>query len=58
MPWSSISPMDRKTQFIADYIRHALSLTELCACAMTSFAKPLTNGLHAINKNARADCSK
>ena len=30
MPWSSASLMDLKTQFIADYLRRALSLTELC----------------------------
>lgn len=31
MPWRSSSPMDQKTQFIADYLRHTLSFTELCA---------------------------
>ncbi len=31
MPWSQMSPMDQKTQFIADYLRHLLSITELCA---------------------------
>jgi putative transposase len=30
MPWSQTSPMDQRTQFIADYLRHALSFTELC----------------------------
>jgi putative transposase len=30
MPWSHISPMDPKTQFIADYLRGHLSITELC----------------------------
>lgn len=30
MPWSQTSPMDQKTQFIADYIRQVLSMTELC----------------------------
>ena len=30
MPWSYSSPMDQKTQFIADYLRRTLSLTELC----------------------------
>jgi putative transposase len=29
MPWSQTSPMDRKTQFIADYLREVLSITEL-----------------------------
>jgi putative transposase len=31
MPWSHTSPMDQKTQFIADYLRDRLSMTELCA---------------------------
>jgi putative transposase len=31
MPWNSSSPMDQKTQFIADYLRHTLSFAELCA---------------------------
>lgn len=30
MPWSQTSPMDQKTQFIADYLRRSLSFTELC----------------------------
>ena len=30
MPWSQTSPMDQRTQFIADYLREALSVTELC----------------------------
>jgi putative transposase len=30
MPWSQLSPMDQKTQFIADYLRCSLSITELC----------------------------
>ena len=30
MPWSYSSPMDQKTQFIADYLRQALSVSELC----------------------------
>ena len=30
MPWSQLSPMDQKTQFIADYLRRSLSVTELC----------------------------
>src|ERR1041384_7882727 len=31
MPWKESSPMDQKTQFIADYLRLTLSFTELCA---------------------------
>lgn len=30
MPWSQTTPMDQKTQFIADYLRQTLSMTELC----------------------------
>ncbi len=30
MPWRETSPMDQKTQFIADYLRDSLSITELC----------------------------
>src|SRR5436305_13697275 len=30
MPWRAASPMDQRTQFIADFLRDALSLTELC----------------------------
>lgn len=31
MPWSQTSPMDQRTQFISDYLRDVLSVTELCA---------------------------
>ena len=30
MPWSQATPMDQKTQFIADYRGEDLSITELC----------------------------
>lgn len=30
MPWSETSPMDQRTQFIADFLRGLLSHTELC----------------------------
>lgn len=30
MPWSQTTPMDQRTQFIADFLRHSLSITELC----------------------------
>lgn len=30
MPWSVSSPMDQRTQFIADYLRDTLSISELC----------------------------
>ena len=31
MPWSQTSPMDQRTQFIADFLRDSLSMSELCA---------------------------
>ncbi len=31
MPWSQTTPMDQKTQFIADYLREIFSFAELCA---------------------------
>jgi putative transposase len=31
VPWSETTPMDQKTQFIADYLRECQSMTELCA---------------------------
>jgi putative transposase len=30
MPWKEELPMDQKTQFISEYLRYSLSLTELC----------------------------
>jgi putative transposase len=30
MPWSETTSMDQKTQFIADYLREILSVSELC----------------------------
>jgi putative transposase len=30
MPWSEITPMEQKVQFIADYLRETYSITELC----------------------------
>ncbi len=30
MPWSHTSPMDQRTQFIADFLRESLNITELC----------------------------
>ena len=30
MPWSDTTTMDQKTQFIADYLREVLSISELC----------------------------
>lgn len=30
MPWKETSPMDQRTQFIADFLRETISVTELC----------------------------
>jgi len=30
MPWRQTSPMNQRTQFIADFLRQTLSITELC----------------------------
>ena len=30
MPWRDATAMDQRTQFIADYLRDALAITELC----------------------------
>jgi putative transposase len=30
MPWRDASPMDQRTQFIADHLRESLSITDLC----------------------------
>lgn len=30
MPWSETSPMDQRIQFIADFLRESLPVTELC----------------------------
>lgn len=30
MPWKETSPMEQRTQFIADFLRETLSVTELC----------------------------
>ena len=30
MPWNQTSPMDQRTQFIADFLRDCLSVSELC----------------------------
>jgi hypothetical protein len=29
MPWRDTSPMDQRTQFIADHLRDSLTITEL-----------------------------
>jgi hypothetical protein len=38
MPWSEASPMDQRTQFIADHLRDLGSITELCARVPTDIS--------------------
>ncbi len=47
MPWSQLSPMDQKTQFIANYLRQSLSVTELCEHYGIGCARAGTSGLSA-----------
>src|SRR5579885_3622031 len=30
MPWSQTTPMDQKVQFVSDYLRHELAMSDLC----------------------------
>ena len=46
MPWSETSPMDQKTQFIADYLRRSLSISELC----TNYGISRKNGYKWIDR--------
>ena len=48
MPWSETSPMDQKTQFIADYLRATLSISGAVRSATASAARPATSGSIAI----------
>ena len=41
MPWKEASPMDQRTQFIADYLRESLSITELCGMYGVTRARAL-----------------
>jgi hypothetical protein len=43
MPWSQTMPRDQRVQFIADYLRNTLSMTELCD-RTTSAEKRAING--------------
>jgi len=49
MPWSQTSPMDQRTQFIADFLRQVLSITELCDLYGVS-RKTADRSLPATNK--------
>jgi hypothetical protein len=39
MPWREASPMDQRTQFIADHLREVWSITELCASQLRDLAQ-------------------
>jgi len=51
MPWREASPMDQRTQFIADHLRDVLSITELCALYGISRRRG-TNGSTATSATA------
>jgi putative transposase len=60
MPWSHTSPMDQNTQFIADYRRDRLSMTELCALYSVSrktgytwVDRALTHGPQGLEERSR-----
>jgi putative transposase len=60
MPWRQTSPMDQKTQFIADYLRDRLSVTELCALYGVSrktaykwIDRSLTHGPQGLEERSR-----
>jgi putative transposase len=60
MPWSQTSPMDQKTQFIADYLRDRLSVTERCALygvsrksGYTWIDRDLTHGPQGLAERSR-----
>lgn len=53
MPWSQTSPMDQRTQFVADYLRASLSTTDLCALYVGCHARLGISGLIATFAKAR-----
>ena len=64
MPWSHTSPMDQKTQFIADYLRDRLSVTELCerygVSRKTGYKwvdRYLTHGPQGLEERSRRPCT-
>jgi putative transposase len=64
MPWRHTLPMDQKTQFIADYLRKTLSITELCALYGVSrktgykwIERYLTSGPSGLEDRSRKPCS-
>jgi putative transposase len=65
MPWRHTSPMDQKIQFIADYLRRTLSITELCALYGVSrktgykwIERYLTSGPPGLEDRSRTPCSR
>jgi len=60
MPWTTSSPMDQKTQFIADYLRQSLSITELCLHYGISrkTAYKWINRYHEAGAAGLQDCSR
>jgi putative transposase len=60
MPWRQTSPMDQKTQFIADDLRDRLSMTELCELSSVSrktgykwIDRDLTHGPQGLEERSR-----
>jgi putative transposase len=65
MPWRRLSPRDQKIQFIADYLRRTLSITELCALYGVSrktgdtwIERSRTSGPPGLEDRARTPCSR
>jgi putative transposase len=65
MPWRHPLPMDQNIQFIADYRRRTLSITELCALYGVSrqtgskwIERSLTSGPPALEDRSRTPCSR
>jgi putative transposase len=64
MPWRHTSPLDQKTQFIADYLRRTLSITELCELYSVSrktgykwIERSLTSAPSGLEDRSRKPCS-
>ena len=65
MPWRHTLPLDQKTQFIADYLRNTLSITELCELYGVSrktgdkwIERYLTSGPLGLEDRSRAPYSR
>jgi putative transposase len=64
MPRRHTAPRDQKTQFIADYLRRTLSITELCVLYGVSrktgdtwIARSLTSGPSCLEQRSRKPSS-